>query len=285
MTRLEEKAVVLVAGQPKAGTTSLYNWLVQHPEVGAGKLKELRFFLDPEYPLPSPSRFDGRNLAAYPALFNNPERAFLLDASPDYIGCEAPLALPHLQPNSSAILIFREPVERLVSAYRYYRSNGFVPHDMTFDEYIARQDRDGVTATTQSPFRALDHCRRGYYIARWRAAYKDRLLVLEFEDIRRDPARVLHQVCVFLGLNAQAPIDLVHSNKTVQYRSANAQHLYARARRAFAQLTLGFPAVYRLVQPLGRWVNARLETEAAPPGDVPISAQSRATIQRYADAR
>ncbi|MEM1195500.1 MAG: hypothetical protein AAGH57_05305 [Pseudomonadota bacterium] len=156
MSALVDKTILLIAGhQPKAGTTSLFDWLAQHPEIGAGKFKELRFFLDPGYRLDAPARFDGSNLDAYLALFRNPERRVLLEASPDYIGCEAPLQLTRLHSHSKAILLFREPLDRMISAYRSYYSMGRLPRDMTFDADIEKQRYEGVAPDTLSQLCAL----------------------------------------------------------------------------------------------------------------------------------
>lgn len=285
MGALEGKTIVLIAGQPKAGTTSLFDWLAQHPTIGAGKLKELRFFTDPSYPLQVPLRFDGTNLDAYLDLFNHPERDFLLDASPDYIGCHAPLQLPSLHPAAKAILLFREPVERMISAFRYYRSLGLLPQEMDFDAYIQKQAMEGVTPKTRSEYRALDHCRAAHHIQRWRGAFGDKLLVLDFAELRDAPQEVFERVCSFIGIPRPVDIKFAHGNKTKTYRSPRLYRLYANGRRSFAQLTLNVPFIYKLLKPLARAIVGRLQVEQGYVQQVGMSDRSRKTILEYAGTK
>ncbi|MEO0870977.1 MAG: sulfotransferase [Pseudomonadota bacterium] len=284
MSALDEKRIVLIAGQPKAGTTSLFDWLSQHPQIGAGKLKELRFFLDPGYPLDAPLRFEGDNLAEYLTLFQNAERPVLLDASPDYIGCNAPLELPAIHPDSKAILLFREPVDRMMSAYRFYRSLGHVPAEMTFDAYIEKQHADGVGPHTRSEFRALDHCRKGYHVARWRAAFGDNLLVLDFAQLRDAPEETLQEVCRFIEVDENAAIELSHANKTRGNRAPGLFRIYAELRRSFAQATLASPWVYRALQPLGRLVSRSFQSSTSNSPAIEVSQRSLDIIRQLEGA-
>ena len=133
--------ILLIAGQAKAGTTSLFNWMSQHPNISSGNLKELRFFLDENYPLSSPGRFTGDNLCEYFEMFDKPLKEVLLDASPDYFSCDLPLQVPQIHKNAKAIIIIRDPVSRMVSAYRFFKARGRVPMSMSFDEYISKQEQ------------------------------------------------------------------------------------------------------------------------------------------------
>lgn len=62
---------LIIGGTPKAGTTSLYKWLSDHPDVCPSSLKETRFFLDWDYPLSSSAQYNGKNLEQYAVFLNN----------------------------------------------------------------------------------------------------------------------------------------------------------------------------------------------------------------------
>jgi len=284
MASIADKTIVLIAGQPKAGTTSLFDWLAQHPEIGAGKVKEVRFFLDSNYPLQSPNRFDGANFQDYLALFDNVDRPFILDASPDYLGCDTPLLLPGIASSAKAIIIVREPVDRLKSAYRFYRSRGYIPQDFTFDQYIAVQHAEGVGPFTKSHMRALDHCRADHYVARWREAYGDDLLVLDFPDLKDRPEETLAKVLRFIGLEPTDKIQLSHGNKTKNYASPKVYRLYNRLRRGFAHATLAMPWVYRMLRPVGRIFVKSLEVERRVHKEVDASEETIRIINLYSKA-
>lgn len=255
MGNLHNKTILLIAGQPKAGTTSLFDWLSQHPQIAAGKLKELRFFLDPDYPLNSPARFNGKNLDQYLAFFRNPERPVLLDASPDYIGCVTPLRLPSLHPDSKAVIIIREPVERMISAYRFFLARGMIPAEMSFDDYVQRQHLVGVTDTTDVQWRALDHCRTDHYIDKWREAFGENLLVLDFNDLKTDPEGVINKICDLAGLDRTEGIDTGQSNKTEFYKHTKLFRFYNGLRRWIAIKTIHHPKFYKILRPIGRLVS------------------------------
>ena len=73
----------LIIGAAKAGTTSLYDWLRQHPDVFMPALKEPKFFAyDPE----RGGEFPIRTLEAYTALFEGATAAAIGEASPSYLG-------------------------------------------------------------------------------------------------------------------------------------------------------------------------------------------------------
>ena len=49
---------IIIGGTTKAATTSLYFYLADHPNVCASNIKETRFFLDADYPLPVKYRLE-----------------------------------------------------------------------------------------------------------------------------------------------------------------------------------------------------------------------------------
>lgn len=246
-----QKTILIIAGQPKAGTTSLFHWLSQHPQISAGKIKELRFFLDPQYPLPSPLRFNGKNISDYLSLFVNPELPILLDASPDYIGCKTPLTLPELHNNVKVIITLRDPEERLVSAYRFFKSRGMIPSSMDFNQYIKKQFDEGVTEKTEVQYRALDHCRENHYIKIWRSAYGEKLLVVNFESIKRNPEETLNEIFQFIGVEKISISETSQRNKTKIYRSPQIYRAYNNVRRWIAIKTMNHPLIYLALRPVG----------------------------------
>lgn len=252
MSALDGKTVVLIAGQPKAGTTSLFHWLEHHPKIGAGKIKELRFFLDSDYPLKSIARYDGNNLDSYAALFNHNDRPVLLDASPDYMGCETPLNLPKLHQDTKAIFIIRNSVDRMKSAYRFFKSLGRIPKTMSFNDYVAKQNEEGVTSTTQVQYRALDHCRSEHYLQVWSDAYGDNLLILDFKSLKSEPQKVMDEVCKFIGIESVHIQHAEQKNKTQLNRAPKLFKFYTDIRRWFGQNTIRHPYIFKGLRPIGK---------------------------------
>ena len=109
-----------IVGVPKSGTTSLFNYLVQHPEIRA-KRKELHYFM----PIARPADrlvVDDRVRAEYMSILPVVDpRDFQLtgEASPAYLyhpGADA-LFLEHLR-TTRVIVMLREPCDRTFSEFK-----------------------------------------------------------------------------------------------------------------------------------------------------------------------
>lgn len=120
----------LVIGAAKAGTTSLYYYLMQHPRVFMPSNKEPMFFV-----------FDGRklenyhfagsadlprivtNLTEYMQLFQSaPASSITGEASTLYLyDKDAPARIAALIPKVKMIAILRNPVDRAYSQFQHYR--------------------------------------------------------------------------------------------------------------------------------------------------------------------
>ena len=124
----------IVIGAAKAGTTALYWYLAEHPQVFMTPLKETNFFafgLDPEgkplYGNPEVYRYPVQTLADYEKLFAEAGDARAVgEASPIYLECpQAAGRIRGLIPRARIICCLRNPVDRAYSDYQMYlRSSG-----------------------------------------------------------------------------------------------------------------------------------------------------------------
>ena len=116
----------LIIGAAKSGTSSLYMYLKQHPEVFMSQVKEPHFFsFDHESKITTgpgdPIHEAVTDFAEYEALFNDvtTEKA-IGEASTSYLyRPEAPERIYALLPDIKLIAILRNPVERAFSAYMH----------------------------------------------------------------------------------------------------------------------------------------------------------------------
>ena len=239
---------LIIAGQPKAGTTSLFHWLGQHPEICPSTFKETRFFLDPEYPLPRNIASDA--LEDYVASF--PDRAcpVLLEASPDYLFSQRFLDAKEQLPNHKIVVITRDPVERMQSAWRYFRQRGTISQDTGFDAFVALQDHE-VTPGTPLEKRALDQC-RDIYLERVQQAFAPHVLVIDFAAMSADPAETCRQVIDFCGLKAECVDDFSFGieNQSKQVKNAGASRAFFAIRRQMVRIA--GPKLKSLLRPLSK---------------------------------
>jgi hypothetical protein len=109
-----------IIGAPKAGTTSLHQYLDQHPEIQMSAIKEPRFFAGPENGFPYPP--DKVNtLAEYELLFD-PAIAVRGESSTDYAAHPrregAPERIKQMVPGGQFIYMVRDPIARSISHYK-----------------------------------------------------------------------------------------------------------------------------------------------------------------------
>ena len=209
----------VILGAQKSGTSSLHNYLVQHPGVVEPLRKEVHYF-DIGYE---------RGEAWYRAHFGLLGAPGLnLDSSPYYLFHPAvPQRLHDLLPDAKLIVLLRDPVRRAYSHYWHERDKG--RETLGFEDAIAAEpERLGdshqqLAAGTLQRSHAHQHfsyLARGRYaeqLERWFALFpREQFLVLRFEDLAREPLVALNQALGFLGLPPAAAVSLEARN-TRQY--------------------------------------------------------------------
>ena len=200
----------LIVGAAKSGTTSLYHFLNQHPDVFLSPArKEGRFFSgigDGSVYWPAFYHFPlAEDLDAYRGLFEtwSGQRA-IGDVSPDYLAYShraAPNVLEHCGPETRIIAIVREPVSR---AWSHYLQN--VRRDAEFLSFEKTLEVEAERKAKGWGFQWL-------YTDTGRFAEKLRPYLDAFEHVKiltqdalsADPESVVSEVFDFLGL-APAPV-------------------------------------------------------------------------------
>ena len=123
----------LVVGANKAGTTSLHEFLKQHPQILMSPIKEPMFFVwvDREIPDDSRGRLARRkatinNIEAYKQLFKGGENYTAIgESSTAYMtNPSVPEKVKKHVPDMKIIAILRNPIERAYSHYRMFVKEG-----------------------------------------------------------------------------------------------------------------------------------------------------------------
>lgn len=201
----------IVIGAAKAGTTALYWYLAEHPQVFMSPMKETNFFaygLDDRgelvYGDPELHRFPVRSLSEYERLFADAgDPQAIGEASPIYLECpQAPSRMLDLVPGARIVCGLREPVDRAYSDYlMYLRSRG-----RRFDP-----ERD-LTATSDWALPDSHWMRISRYheaLSRYFDAFpRDRIHVFLFDDLKRDPRVALKELYRFLEVDPHFVPDL-----------------------------------------------------------------------------
>ncbi len=192
-----DRVAFLVAGVQKGGTTALFDYLVEHPDLCLPACKEAHFFDDEGVDWADP------DYAPYHALFSAcGPGAIRGEATPIYIYWPESLErIAAYNPAMRLILVFRDPIERAWSHWRMETARGAETEPFA---WCIRQGRARVTSNREpdGAHRVHSYVERGFYGAQLTHALTlfrpEQLLCLRSEDLLAAPDRILRQVCDFL---------------------------------------------------------------------------------------
>ncbi len=201
-------------GVQKAGTTTLNDWISQHPQVYSyNSLKDIPLFVK----FPQPEQLNKRLLLETPAY--NGEQV-VLHSAVNYIFYPSLLQqLAQKQPSAKLILILRNPVARAISSYFYFKK-------------MLREMRDAETALVYQPKKHFEITRdnndftyieHGFYYEQINTCLqyfsKDQLLVLDYDDLKNKPAELIKKVFRYLNVDENFAPDLEAKNVTGELKS------------------------------------------------------------------
>lgn len=196
---MAERAQVtfVIAGVQKGGTTALFDYLGDYPDVALSDVKETHFFDDETHDWSAPDH--GAYHAHFPAVDGRPTG----EATPIYIYW--PQSLERIRaynPAMKLILVLRDPVERAWSGWRMETRNGVETQPFA---WCVREGRQRLfQAEPWGHHREFSYVERGFYGEQLERLYalfaKDQVLVLTSDSLRGDHGGALAQVRSFLGL-------------------------------------------------------------------------------------
>jgi len=216
-----------ILGAAKSGTTSLYFYLKQHPEIFMTAVKEPSFFCNGFQVIKNPIH--------YFRLFEpvTTEKA-IGEASHVYMS-NPPTArvLKGLFPDAKFIVILRNPAERAYSLYHHMRREG-LEHSKTFEEALDLEEK----RLNSESFR--NHCpqylynymyfRSGLYgsqLQRYFSLFGQKAFhVLTLDMLETDPICEVQKIYQFLGVSPDfSPSLALHNEGTMTARIPSLQYL------------------------------------------------------------
>ncbi len=191
-----EKVHFIGIGAQKSGTSWAYTCLYEHPEICI-PVKEIHFFSRPRYA-------NGKDW--YEAHFKNCKPGVRCgEWSTSYLySKEAPERIHACYPDAKILAILRNPVDRAYSQYRNTVRSGEIPKTMTFEEYSLEDDslwKQGLYAEQLDEY--------------FKYFKREQVLVLIYEDIRKDPILFMRRIHEFLGVNPDFVSSMVHTEVNV----------------------------------------------------------------------
>ncbi len=200
----------LVIGAAKSGTSALYAYLRQHPQVFGSEIKEPGFFAyegtTAQFAGPRASEGERQritDLERYQALFRGVGEAKAVgEASSIYLYSKAaPKCIHHYVPDVKLIALLRNPVDRAYSGYRYSIRDGKEPLG-SFEEALAAE-ADRIAANWHPIWH---HKSLGFYaqqLKRYLQLFpRTQLRVYTYDGFQANPVEVIQDVCRFLGIDS-----------------------------------------------------------------------------------
>ena len=192
----------IIIGAQKSGTTSLENYIAQHPQVIPAIKKETHFWY---------RDFDkGTNwyLAHFPPIPQS-ENFITGEATPNYLeNYQAAERIYNVFPQVKLLVILRNPIDRAFSQYHHWMRLNW--EDRPF-ELAINTELEILIKNPEKPQGDKNYWRqpgnyigRGIYIEfikKWLAVFpREQLLILKGENLYDKPVETMKQVFEFLGL-------------------------------------------------------------------------------------
>ncbi|RDJ32193.1 MAG: sulfotransferase [Crenarchaeota archaeon] len=198
-----KKPNFFIVGMARAGTTTLANYLNQHPDVYIPPQKEIHYFIkEPQDGIQGP-----KNLSDYLEIFRDAGPAIAIgDASVTYYSSpSAPKLIYDFNSESKIIITVRDPVDRAYSAWLARWSMGYeklsfrnaMKRDYESNE-IFNYYNDGLTS----------------HIETWKKQFsEENLRVVFFKDWIKTPQKIINELWTFLNIKEHIELKITHENE------------------------------------------------------------------------
>ncbi len=246
---------LVIAGAPKCGSTSLFSYLEGHPSVCAANEQETRFLIDPGYPLYNPNyNFANLGLAGYDQFFtdfNETQHKVLMECTPDYLYQELALTtLSALQPKPHIVFILRKPSRRIYSLYQFAQNNmGSLGQNISFNEFLQMVRSGSIPSEKAILANTLEHSNYAQYLKRWIDAFgKQRITIIIFEELVKDPKGALQPLVTKLGLDAEfyETYSFEQKNISIQVKNQKIFQLVRTLKKMVPNLSTALPILKHL---------------------------------------
>ncbi|MGC1310020.1 MAG: sulfotransferase [Phormidesmis sp.] len=212
----------LIFGVQKAGTTSIYNYLREHPQVFMSPHKETEFMgrdpakrsaiasSEPQTKLTPGGRRRILTVEDYEALFDDvTDETAIGEASPNYLFAHS-RAVPQIQryvPQAKLIAVLRNPVDRAYSDYLMHVRE-MVGNRKPLAEQVRTSAQSSHTLLKGFYYEGLKH-----FIDTFGT---QQVKVFLYDDLQRDPAGLMRELYAFIGVDSDFEADTTRRQQTAQ---------------------------------------------------------------------
>ena len=201
-----------IVGAPRAGTTSLHEYLNKIPDIFMSPIKEPKFFSEKTVSIKHPDK-PIRDKKKYLELFKNTRNEkYLGESSTSYLSDpQAPKLIHEVSPQAKIIIILRDPVERVFSHYLMYVRDGWWNH--SFKEQIQKEIKNKV-----KPFERNMELNTSFYydnVKRYIDTFGiKQVKIIIFEEFIKNPKKTMEEILEFLEIT-----HTIHNFKPEKFNS------------------------------------------------------------------
>jgi sulfotransferase family protein len=215
-----------IVGAPKCGTSAMFDFLAQHPDVFLAP-KEIHFFGSDLRRLP----FEGNESGYFELFASATNETRIGEASVWYLYSHCAAAeIKQFSPAAKIIISLRNPVEMIYSLHSQMIYNG-VEDTRDFEQAWKAETAGRVLPFWKGPaaVKGMYYRQAGSYTAQVQRYLNvfgaEKVIINIFDDFKQEPLAVYHETCRFLGLSTEfvPKISVVNPNKKA--RSAALQKI------------------------------------------------------------
>lgn len=229
---------LIIAGVNKAGTTSLFAYLSAHPDIFPSSIKETCYFLPLRYNQP---------LAPFEKYLDyfrlSKDERYLLESTPGYFfgGDNLVRTLKETLPDAKLIISLRNPVNRLISFYRFKKNHLELASDIRFQEYVNKcqsiQNSDFIDKNLNKYF-GLEGGKYIEYIKAWDLFSPKNILFVDFDELKSSPDLCLNKICAWLNIDSSfySSFNFNSHNKSVEIKNKGFQKIALATNRKLEKI-------------------------------------------------
>jgi hypothetical protein len=209
---------VFLAGSPKCGTTTVRQWLIEHPDVCLSRVKKINYFRESNL---------SKNKNFYLQHFvDDKENSLIVDGSAKYLHTRDTMPnILDLNPNAYFIVMFRHPVELFCSHYQQLKwgmkESAETPEQAWRNTMKTPRTMSASEMSDEELVRCYDHfCSLGSQLEYlYQHVPRERVFIVFLEDLASHPETVYGHLVKFLGIqdDGRAAFGVTNSRKARKY--------------------------------------------------------------------
>jgi len=214
-----------IAGAPRCGTTALYQYLNQHPQIFMSEVKELNYFA---HDFPNVQKISFKSKEDYLNVFSKANSSHLAvgEASPFYLYSKVAFSNLHtFDPKAKIILSLRNPIDFVQSFHQLNLSLLREDQKDLRKAWVLQKQRLSGNKIPKS-------CRQpaliqygelglfGKYVEKLLEIFpRDQILIIIFEDFQKDPQKIYEDILRFISVPSDGRHEFPPVNASFENRS------------------------------------------------------------------